>query len=104
MVGNPNELPSWSFAAASRVEVASSAALTAGPTHGAVPVPPMKKILLRTFQAIFTVGILVWVFHDPTKRAQMAAAFTKADPIWMLIGLPVAFVGEIANVMRWKIL
>src|SRR5690349_8813614 len=64
----------------------------------------MKKILLRTFQAAFTIGILVWVFHDPTKRAQMAAALTKADPVWMLIGLPVAFVGEIANILRWRIL
>ncbi|MBW0001210.1 MAG: flippase-like domain-containing protein [Verrucomicrobia bacterium] len=64
----------------------------------------MKKTITRTFQAIFTIGILVWVFHDPTKRAQMAAAFTKADPSWMLIGLPIAFAGEIANIMRWRIL
>ncbi|MBV9492136.1 MAG: flippase-like domain-containing protein [Verrucomicrobia bacterium] len=64
----------------------------------------MKKILLRTFQAIVTIAILVWVFHDPTKRAQIAAALTKADPVWMLIGLPVALAGEIANIMRWRVL
>lgn len=34
----------------------------------------------------------------------MAAALTNADPVWMLIGLPVAFVGEIANILRWRIL
>src|SRR5258708_22272228 len=34
----------------------------------------------------------------------MGAAFSRADPHWMLIGLPVAFVGEIANIIRWKIL
>src|SRR5258706_1570594 len=64
----------------------------------------MKKALIRTLQAVFTIGILIWVFHSPEKRAQMAAAFTQADGHWMLIGLPVALTGEIANIIRWKIL
>lgn len=64
----------------------------------------MKKALIRTLQAVFTIGILIWVFHSPEKRAQMAAAFSQADPHWMLIGLPVALAGEIANITRWKIL
>jgi uncharacterized protein (TIRG00374 family) len=64
----------------------------------------MKKALIRTLQAVFTIAILIWVFHSPEKRAQMAAAFGKADLQWMLIGLPVALLGEIANIVRWKIL
>jgi uncharacterized protein (TIRG00374 family) len=64
----------------------------------------MKKALVRTLQAVFTIGILIWVFHSPEKRAQMAAAFGKADGYWMLVGLPVALTGEIANIIRWKIL
>jgi glycosyltransferase 2 family protein len=64
----------------------------------------MKKALIRTLQAVFTIGILIWVFHSPEKRAQMAAAFSQADAHWMLIGLPVALAGEIANITRWKIL
>jgi uncharacterized protein (TIRG00374 family) len=64
----------------------------------------MKKALLRTFQAGFTIAILFWVFHSPEKRAQMLVAFTQADPRWMLMGLPVALVGEGANVMRWRTL
>jgi uncharacterized protein (TIRG00374 family) len=64
----------------------------------------MKKALIRTLQAVFTIGILIWVFHSPEKRAQMAAAFSQADGHWMLIGLPVALTGEIANIIRWKIL
>ena len=39
----------------------------------------MKKALIRTLQAVFTIGILIWVFHSPEKRAQMAAAFSQAD-------------------------
>ncbi len=64
----------------------------------------MKKALIRTAQAIFTIAILIYLFNSPEKRAQMGAAFSRADPHWMLIGLPVAFVGEIANIIRWKIL
>jgi glycosyltransferase 2 family protein len=64
----------------------------------------MKKALIRTLQAVFTLAILIWVFHSPEKRALMAAAFNRADGHWMLIGIPVALVGEVANIVRWKIL
>jgi len=64
----------------------------------------MKKALIRTAQAIFTIAILIYLFNSPEKRAQIGAAFSRADAHWMLIGLPVAFVGEIANIIRWNIL
>ncbi len=48
--------------------------------------------------------ILIWLFHSPEKRAQMANAISKADSTWLLIGLPVALVGEVANIVRWQIL
>jgi uncharacterized protein (TIRG00374 family) len=34
----------------------------------------------------------------------MADAFSKADRTWLLIGIPVALVGEVANIIRWQIL
>jgi uncharacterized protein (TIRG00374 family) len=64
----------------------------------------MKKALIRTLQAVFTLAILIWVFHSPEKRALMAAAFNQADGHWMLIGIPVALMGEVANIVRWRIL
>src|SRR6476620_5812122 len=64
----------------------------------------MKNAVIRTFQAAFTIAILIWLFHDPQKRAQMAGAFSKADQTWLLIGLPVALIGEVANIVRWQIL
>jgi uncharacterized protein (TIRG00374 family) len=64
----------------------------------------MKKAIIRTFQAVFTIAILIWLFHSPEKRAQMAGAIMKADRTWLLIGLPVALVGEVANIVRWQIL
>jgi uncharacterized protein (TIRG00374 family) len=64
----------------------------------------MKKAFIRTFQAVFTIAILIWLFHSPEKRAQMAGAISKADRTWLYIGLPVALVGEVANIVRWQIL
>ena len=65
---------------------------------------PMNKAIIRTFQAVFTIAILIWLFHSPEKRAQMANAISGADSTWLLIGLPVALVGEVANIVRWQIL
>jgi glycosyltransferase 2 family protein len=65
---------------------------------------PMNKAIIRTFQAVFTIAILIWLFHSPQKRAQMANAISGADSTWLLIGLPVALVGEVANIVRWQIL
>ena len=64
----------------------------------------MKKAILRTFQAIFTIALLIWLFHSPQKRALMADAIERADQKWLIIGLPVALIGEVANIMRWQIL
>src|SRR5437868_1172713 len=52
---------------------------------------PMKTMLLRIFQALVTVGVLVWVFHDPQLRANVPAVLRRAEPGWILLG--VAFAG-----------
>ena len=38
----------------------------------------MKKLLLTVFQLAVTVALLIWVYHDPNKRAQMAEALDIA--------------------------
>src|SRR6202047_5651891 len=65
---------------------------------------PRNKATTRTSQAVFTIAILIWLFHSPQKRAQMANAISGADRTWLLIGLPVALIGEVANIARWQIL
>ena len=45
----------------------------------------MKKALIRTAQAIFTIAILIYLFNSPEKRAQMGAAFSRADGYWMVV-------------------
>ncbi len=63
-----------------------------------------SKAIIRTLQAVFTIALLIWLFHSPEKRALMANAIGKADQTWLIIGFPVALVGEVANIVRWQIL
>src|ERR1700738_2018391 len=65
---------------------------------------PMNNAIIRTFQAVFTIAILLWLFHRPHKRAKMCTSITGAYSTCLLIGLPVALVGEVANIARWQIL
>lgn len=64
----------------------------------------MKKILLTLFQVAVTVGMLIWVFHDPNQRAKMAIALRMADYRWVGAGILAYIVVEIAAAVRWQIL
>src|SRR5882724_11184070 len=63
----------------------------------------MKTILLRIFQALVTVGVLLWVFHDPQLRANIPTVLRQAEPGWILLGVAFAGAGELANIFRWQI-
>lgn len=64
----------------------------------------MKKILLSAIQIVVTIAVLIWVFHDPIKRGQMAEALRAADYRW-IFGAIVAYVlVEFSAAMRWQIL
>ncbi|MEA3188752.1 MAG: glycosyltransferase 2 family protein [Chthoniobacter sp.] len=64
----------------------------------------MKKIIFTTLQIVVTLAILVWVFHDPKKRADMAHALAQADKTWILAGILAYGVVEILAAIRWQIL
>jgi len=64
----------------------------------------MKKILLTLFQVAVTIGMLIWVFHDPNQRAKMAIALRMADYRWVGAGVLAYIVVEIAAAVRWQIL
>jgi hypothetical protein len=64
----------------------------------------MKKILISLFQVAVTVGMLIWVFHDPNQRAKMAIALRMADYRWVGAGVLAYIVVEIAAAVRWQIL
>jgi uncharacterized protein (TIRG00374 family) len=64
----------------------------------------MKKIFLTIIQIAVTVGLLIWVFHDPGQRAQMAKALRLADYRWVAAGILAYFVVEVAAAFRWQVL
>jgi uncharacterized protein (TIRG00374 family) len=64
----------------------------------------VKKILLGILQLAVTVAVLYWVFHDPTKRAQMVVALKLADYRWIAVAIGTYLVVEIAALVRWQIL
>jgi glycosyltransferase 2 family protein len=64
----------------------------------------MKKIFLHIIQIAVTVALLIWVFHDPTQRAQMAKALRLADYRWVAGGVLAYVIVEIAAALRWQVL
>src|SRR6266576_816509 len=64
----------------------------------------MKKILITLFQLTVTIAVLYWVYHDPARRAQMAAAIRDAQYRWVAISILAYFVVEIAAAFRWHVL
>jgi uncharacterized protein (TIRG00374 family) len=64
----------------------------------------MKRILTTTLQILVTLVLLWWIFHDPTKRAQMADALRTANLWWFLPGLATFGLVLGLQTQRWRIL
>ena len=64
----------------------------------------MKKILVGLLQIVVTLAVLVWVFHDPQKRAQMGVALRMADYRWIVVAVCAYLMVEFAAGVRWHIL
>jgi uncharacterized protein (TIRG00374 family) len=64
----------------------------------------MKRVLLTIFQLAVTIAILIWVFHNPDKRAQMKAALSVAEYGWILGAIVAYGIVEISAAFRWHIL
>ena len=64
----------------------------------------MKKTLLTLLQLAVTIGLLYWVYHDPTRRAQMADALRMAHYRWVAAAIVCYILVEVAAAFRWHIL
>ncbi len=64
----------------------------------------MKKIILTTLQVVVTVGILIWIFHDKTKRDQMWNSVKNASIAWLVAGIAAYGLVELLAAARWQIL
>jgi uncharacterized protein (TIRG00374 family) len=63
-----------------------------------------KKVFFGICRVAVTIAILLWVFRSPDLRENIKESFAKADTIWILIGLPVALGGELADILRLSVL
>src|SRR4051794_25490675 len=64
----------------------------------------MKKILASIFQLSVTAAVLYWVYHDPSRRAQMVEALRNAEYRWVVMAILAYAVVETAAAFRWHIL
>ena len=64
----------------------------------------MKKVLITIVQLVVTVGLLVWVYHDPKKLGEMRQALAHARLQWLAAGVLCYFVVEAAAAFRWQVL
>jgi len=64
----------------------------------------MKKIFTALIQAAISIALIWWIFRDPDKRSQMAAALDKASLFWILPGILCGGAALILQTQRWKIL
>lgn len=64
----------------------------------------MKKIVATLLQLAVTVGLLVYLFHDPEKRARMWEAIQSADKRSVLLGLLIYSGVEVLGAFRWHLL
>jgi glycosyltransferase 2 family protein len=64
----------------------------------------MKKILVTALQLIVTICLLVWVYHDPKKLAEMRHALAHARPEWLFAGIIAYLIVETAAAVRWHVL
>lgn len=64
----------------------------------------MKKVILTIVQLVVTVGLLVWVYHDPKKLAEMREALSHARLQWIGAGMLAYFGVEVAAAFRWHVL
>jgi uncharacterized membrane protein YbhN (UPF0104 family) len=64
----------------------------------------MKKTLITILQLTVTVGLLYWVFHDPSVRAAMRVAIREAHYRWLAAAIVAYLIVELAAVVRWQIL
>src|SRR5947208_8998112 len=64
----------------------------------------VRRLVVSVLQIAITLGILVFLFHDSAKRAQMAEALGRADWRWLLAGVFAYGAVEILGAIQWQLL
>lgn len=58
---------------------------------------------LTALQVVVTVGLLVWLFRDASRREMMVVALQNADWRWLLAAFVAAGFCELFGILRWQL-
>lgn len=64
----------------------------------------VKKVIITLIQVTVTIALLWWLFHDQTKREQMAFALKTANFLWFIPGFISFGLVLFCAAIRWRIL
>jgi len=64
----------------------------------------VRPLVVSALQIAITLGILIFLFHDSAKRAQMGEALRRADWRWLLAGVFAYGAVEILGAIQWQLL
>ena len=65
--------------------------------------PSLFSHLLTVLQVAVTLGLLIWLFHDPERRDVMWNALKMADWRWMVASVAAAGACEFFGILRWQL-
>jgi hypothetical protein len=63
----------------------------------------MRRHHFHIIQLVLTAVILAYVFRDADMRQRMLSVLRHANTGWLLLGVLIAGLGELANIWRWGI-
>ncbi|MGC1480327.1 MAG: lysylphosphatidylglycerol synthase transmembrane domain-containing protein [Chthoniobacterales bacterium] len=64
----------------------------------------MKRAFIATLQILVSIALIIWIFHDPGKRALMADALAAANLWWLVPGVTAMGIALAAQAARWQVL
>jgi hypothetical protein len=60
-------------------------------------------VALKILQCVVTMGLLWWLFRDPSRRGMMLEALQRADWRWLLAAFTSAGFCEFFGILRWQL-
>ncbi len=74
------------------------------PKKNSAIISVLKRVGIISLQLLVTGAGILYVFHDPHKRAQIANALKQADRHWLLLGWICYSIVELLATVRWQML
>lgn len=64
---------------------------------------PTRQKWILALQLSVTLGLLVWIFHEPAFRTQIWTVLREGNQAWLILGVVLAGVEALMGTIRWRI-